>query len=336
MIRKSLAALWLLVAMQPLAAQDKYSRAHFLEFTPAKRVRVDIEQTQTAPDLLVRRWGVMVAIPPECDGQSDVRAAIRTLGHTGSTVSMLRESGPLQQQVFLVYVPIDKPKRGSQVVVQAIYDLTPNRRQLKEGKPTQPVPPLGAKDRAIVLADTKEYDFKADEFEKWARGQKLIRAKDEGELAFGHRAYEVISQSIRYDGKPGIESASTICAKGKGACGGFGNVFVAMMRANRVPARVLYGRLLRQSLADADEIHCYAEFYADGIGWVPVDIPRKHFGQDLGDFLVLHIDTIDWGSERTALQSMWVGFSDQDGTWNGGSKKTRTRLSEPDQELRRP
>lgn len=136
MVRKSLAGLWLGIAVfQPLAAQDTYRRPHFLDIRPAKRLRVDIEQTQTAPNLIVRRWGAMLAIPPECDGQADVRAGIRTPGHAGSTVSMLRETGPLKQQVFLVYVPIDKPGRGSQLVIQAIYDVTPKKRQLKEGKP---------------------------------------------------------------------------------------------------------------------------------------------------------------------------------------------------------
>jgi transglutaminase-like putative cysteine protease len=278
----------------------------------------------------------MVAIPPECEAQADVRAAIRTPGYAGSTVSMLRESSPLQQQVFLVYLPMEKPKRGSQVVVEAIYDFTPMKRQLKEGKPPQLVPPLAPKERAIYLAGTKEYDFKFAGFDKWMRDQKLIRAKDESDSAFGHRAFESISQSIRYDGKTGIDPASRVCADGKGACGGLANVFVAVMRANRIPARVLYGRLLNRSRATADEIHCSAEFFADGIGWVPVDIPRKLYGQDPGDFLVLHFDPIIWGKERTALQSMWVGFSDQEGTWEGGSKTTQTKLTDADVELRRP
>jgi transglutaminase-like putative cysteine protease len=278
----------------------------------------------------------MVAIPPECEAQADVPAAIRTPGHTGSTVSILRESGPLQQLVFLVYVPLEKPKRGSQVVVEANYDVTPTKRQLKEGKPPQPVPPLAPKDRAVYLAETKEYDFKIEVFEKWRREQKLIRAKDESDLAFGHRTFEAISQTIRYDGKTGIDPASRVCADGKGACGGLANVFVAVMRGNGFPARVLYGRLLNRARATADEIHCMAEFFADGIGWVPVDVPRKLYGQEPGNFLVLHFDPIIWGKEREALQSMWPGFSDQEGTWDGSSKTIQTKLLDPDVELRRP
>jgi hypothetical protein len=56
MIRQSLAALWLgLVVIQPLAAQDAYTRPHYLDLARGERVRARIEQTQTAPDLLVRR-----------------------------------------------------------------------------------------------------------------------------------------------------------------------------------------------------------------------------------------------------------------------------------------
>src|ERR1051326_6312440 len=118
----------------------------------------------------------MVAIPPDCEAQADLRAGIRTPGHTGSTVSILRETGPLQQQVFLVYVPMEKPKQGSQVVVEANYDVTPIQRQLKEGRPAQPVSSLPPKDRAIYLAETKEYDFKIAGFEKWRGGQRLTGA----------------------------------------------------------------------------------------------------------------------------------------------------------------
>ena len=33
-----------------------------------------------------------------------------------------------------------------------------------------------------------------------------------------------------------------------------------------------------------------AEFFADGVGWVPVDPSLGHFGGDAGNFLTFHVD----------------------------------------------
>ena len=84
-------------------------------------------------------------------------------------------------------------------------------------------------------------------------------------------------------------------------------LFVAAMRANDIPARVLIGRLARPRKPDStpldteyDRPHVRAEMYANGIGWVPIDPAYanrdKHrpiaelIGLDPGDVLVLHVD----------------------------------------------
>jgi transglutaminase-like putative cysteine protease len=60
-------------------------------------------------------------------------------------------------------------------------------------------------------------------------------------------------------------------------------VFISLMRAQGIPARFEIGFPLAE--APAGEIagyHCWAEFYLDKMGWVPVDIseawkaPAKH------------------------------------------------------------
>ncbi|HEX4859548.1 MAG TPA: transglutaminase-like domain-containing protein [Usitatibacteraceae bacterium] len=66
-----------------------------------------------------------------------------------------------------------------------------------------------------------------------------------------------------------------------GKCGDLNALFVALARASGVPARDVYGirvadsRRGYKSLGKAGDItkaqHCRAEFYAQGIGWIPVD-----------------------------------------------------------------
>jgi hypothetical protein len=100
-----------------------------------------------------------------------------------------------------------------------------------------------------------------------------------------------------------------------------------------VPARVLAGRWAK-SAKPGDRVgqmkyyqeHVKAEFYADEVGWIPVDCASavmydtspqelRCFGHDAGDFLVMHldpeieVDTLHFGKQKIAwLQglSYWV------------------------------
>jgi hypothetical protein len=85
-------------------------------------------------------------------------------------------------------------------------------------------------------------------------------------------------------------------------------LFVTALRSQGIPARILAGRWAR-SAKPGDQIgaldyyqeHVKAEFYAQGVGWVPADLssailhdpsPAKldFFGNDCGDFLTFHLD----------------------------------------------
>jgi transglutaminase-like putative cysteine protease len=86
-------------------------------------------------------------------------------------------------------------------------------------------------------------------------------------------------------------------------------LFVAALRAQGVPARVLAGRWAKSAVRGERvgalpyfQGHVKAEFFAQGVGWVPADLssavvhdrsPEKlrYFGSDRGDFLTLHVDT---------------------------------------------
>jgi transglutaminase-like putative cysteine protease len=117
-------------------------------------------------------------------------------------------------------------------------------------------------------------------------------------------------------------SASHVCEAGKSDCGGLSVLFVAALRANQVPARVLVGRWAQSSRPGEQlegegyyQTHVIAEFWADRVGWVPVDMALglrkqpegqefKHFGNDPGNFIALHIDPellLDRGRETVRI-----------------------------------
>jgi len=67
------------------------------------------------------------------------------------------------------------------------------------------------------------------------------------------------------------------------------------MRANDIPARALLGRYAQSGDGKSGygNCHCIADFYADKVGWVPVDLaaaagskePLEHFGKLSGFFI---------------------------------------------------
>jgi transglutaminase-like putative cysteine protease len=130
--------------------------------------------------------------------------------------------------------------------------------------------------------------------------------------------------------------ASAVCASGKSDCGGMSNLFVAVMRASQVPARGLFGRWATsakkgEKVGEIDyyQWHVMAEFFADGVGWVPVDVSSsvlhdrsksglRCFGNDRGEFLTFHVDP-DFDVDTGAFGVNHVGSLQSPAWWVTGN-----------------
>ncbi|QEI10776.1 transglutaminase domain-containing protein [Cellvibrio japonicus] len=76
----------------------------------------------------------------------------------------------------------------------------------------------------------------------------------------------------------------------KGDCTEFMYGFVALARANGIPARGISGFWVpnQSTLINAADYHDWAEFY-DGKKWVLVDVINRKFGNSAGDYIALNI-----------------------------------------------
>ena len=107
-----------------------------------------------------------------------------------------------------------------------------------------------------------------------------------------------------------------------GKCADLNALFVGLLRAAGVPARDVYGIRVTESargyksLGKAGDVtkaqHCRAEFYAQGIGWVPVDpadvrkvILEEKPGLARTDDVVKEARTILWGG----WEGNWLGYN---------------------------
>jgi transglutaminase-like putative cysteine protease len=101
--------------------------------------------------------------------------------------------------------------------------------------------------------------------------------------------YNYVVSTMRYDRSGegwGRGDALFACNARRGNCTDFHALFIGMMRAVGIPARFEIGFPLPPDRA-AGEIpgyHCWAQFYIDEIGWVPVDASEAWKNPALRDY----------------------------------------------------
>ena len=100
--------------------------------------------------------------------------------------------------------------------------------------------------------------------------------------------YEAVIHQVKYDKSvPGWGRGDTrrVCQLGAGNCTDFHSLFISMARASHIPARFKIGMVIPQAPAGAiPGYHCWAEFYVEGQGWIPVDASEAWQHPELVDY----------------------------------------------------
>jgi transglutaminase-like putative cysteine protease len=101
--------------------------------------------------------------------------------------------------------------------------------------------------------------------------------------------YEYVFRTMKYDKSgTGWGHGDTLwaCDSKHGNCTDFHSVFISMARAEKIPARFQIGFPLPadKHSAEIPGYHCWAEFYLDSTGWVPVDISEAWKHQEKRDY----------------------------------------------------
>ena len=101
-------------------------------------------------------------------------------------------------------------------------------------------------------------------------------AGDTTPLQKARHIYDYVLATMRYDKSGegwGRGDAIWACTAKRGNCTDFHSLLIGMMRSSGIPARFEIGFPLPESKTEGDisGYHCWAEFYLDGIGWIPVD-----------------------------------------------------------------
>lgn len=96
------------------------------------------------------------------------------------------------------------------------------------------------------------------------------------------KLYDWVLQNVDYwvkdpeHKKASPVGSSTYCLTFRtGNCTDFESLWASLARAKGIPTQIVYGSFLKPELRDRDEdqsYHCWAMFYAPGLGWLPHDV----------------------------------------------------------------
>ncbi|OLE54832.1 MAG: hypothetical protein AUG74_20515, partial [Bacteroidetes bacterium 13_1_20CM_4_60_6] len=101
--------------------------------------------------------------------------------------------------------------------------------------------------------------------------------------------YDYVLSVMRYDKTGegwGRGDAIYACNVKKGNCTDFHALFIGMMRASGIPARFEIGFPLPRDRKSGEisGYHCWAQFWVDGLGWVPIDASEAWKDQARRDY----------------------------------------------------
>lgn len=90
-------------------------------------------------------------------------------------------------------------------------------------------------------------------------------------LAYAEKCYEYVASHYKYlNPNTGIHPLETLLSWGGGDCGNLSTIYISLLRAKGIPARHVV------AVGANNNYHVWAEFYIQGVGWVPVDVTYKN------------------------------------------------------------
>jgi transglutaminase-like putative cysteine protease len=234
-----------------------------------------------------------------------------------------------------VYLEVTDPKVKEFTVVEA---FTLTRREQVSSADAKKTRPLNASERKELapLLTANQHVIIDDRIRELAA--KIVGDEKNAVLA-ARQLYDWVLANIDYWVKdPKNKKASPVgsteyCLTTKtGNCTDFHSLWTSLARAAGIPTRMVYGSFFKKELdgQDADQsYHCWPEFYAPGIGWVPHDVAVADIF--VGDFQsnadnekLVRLTTADGygGPDKTKVDYYFGNIDERRVTWSRGRDLT--------------
>jgi transglutaminase-like putative cysteine protease len=161
------------------------------------------------------------------------------------------------------------------------------RKEHVQPAPSAGAAPLSPSERARWLAPDRLVPLD-ENIRKWA-SEVVTAAHAHTDLEMARAIYNHVVATVKYDktGKGwGRGDIYYACDARRGNCTDFHAIFIGYARAMGIPARFSIGFPLPSDRGQGSiaGYHCWAEFYANGIGWIPIDASEAAKNPSLRDY----------------------------------------------------
>jgi len=207
---------------------------------------------------------------------------------SGSTPASVRTIEPSGDR--LAYVRIERPREP--VVLRATATVA------RDEIARDPTAATGGAPDAVAFAPELASSRFVEVNDEVRRIAAEAIAGKTGVVERARALYDWVFDHMQYDKSvPGWGLGDIpYCLKvGKGNCTDFHTLFIALARADGIPARwnvgfpLAYGDGTPGAEQTVAGYHCWAEFHAPGAGWIPVDISEARKHPELKDYFFGHL-----------------------------------------------
>ena len=238
--------------------------------TPLVR-NVHLSYTVEIPEVPEGAKTIDLWIPMPSDNP---RQTVKLLNQSNLAGGRITKDKKFGNQMY--YRQYKGPFDGSPIEVELLYDVevreatVPEAKALASTKQVEPGPEL-----APYLGDVKMIPI-AGRITQLARSIEL----PEGEpLRAGHAIYDYLVDSMVYNYKApgaGVGDAVLACDSKTGDCTDYHSVFIGVCRWRGIPADHVFGLPMPPGKSEGDihYAHCWARYWVDGVGWIPIDASR--------------------------------------------------------------
>jgi transglutaminase-like putative cysteine protease len=178
----------------------------------------------------------------------------------------------------VLYLEAENPKEKELTVVES---FTVSRSEVRSGVDPSKARPLSDSDRASLerYLRPNKYVVIDDSIRQLA---DQIVGDEKNPVLAARKIYDWVLHNVDYWVKdPKTKKASpvgstTYCLIFRtGNCTDFESLWTSLARAKGIPTRIVYGSFFKPEFDGQNQdqsYHCWAQFYAPGVGWVPHDV----------------------------------------------------------------
>jgi len=321
-----------------------------IEYGAPKTYHCEIKQSFDFPNMHTQTWVLYAPLAPATESQAYVSGTF-TVNGASATPTIVSECSALRRPMYgmILQVQPGDVLHQTNLDCEVDYSVTEWPRRLAAGPSRTHIAPLDHATRAACLAAGPTIDYTDRRFQAWLTRNALRRGKHETDLEFARHAFDTIRPMYNYQWIHGESaSCSDVCARNHADCGRISCLFVSTLRANGIPARPLVGHNLTNapSADDPTQVHVISEFYATGIGWIPVDMSAAisnhaapasdSFGTENGVFLTMHtdfdmlVDSVYFGKRNQWAFQMPIAFVRGPGSIAGFSSQSTWQVTTSD------